>query len=61
CGGAAELVEPRPEAIAQGLARLLDDAGARAALARKGDARARELSWGHCAERVLALYREAGA
>jgi glycosyltransferase involved in cell wall biosynthesis len=56
-GGAAVLVDPRdPASIAAGIAEALDNRGPlrETALARAGD-----LTWEACAERMEAVYREA--
>jgi glycosyltransferase involved in cell wall biosynthesis len=58
-GDAALLVDPYdPEAIADGVVRVLTDADLRAELRRKGLARARQFSWGEAARRVRDIYRE---
>ena len=46
-----------PQELADGLQRLSQDAGLRAALREKGLARARELTWGLTLERTIAVYR----
>lgn len=59
-GDAALLVDPEdPEAIAEGIARLLGDTSYRRGLARRGLQRARRFSWADTARRTLALYQEA--
>lgn len=56
-GGAAVLVDPRdPASIAGGIARALVD---REAMREASLARAGELTWTACAERMHAVYREA--
>jgi phosphatidylinositol alpha-mannosyltransferase len=60
--GAALLVPPRDApALAGALARAATDAPLRARLAAAGRARAEALSWRLVAERVLHVYRAAGA
>ncbi|HEY3068007.1 MAG TPA: glycosyltransferase, partial [Methylomirabilota bacterium] len=44
------------EAIASGIARLLDDRSLRDDLARRGPLRARAFTWARTAARTLALY-----
>jgi len=59
-GDAAVLVDPRsPEAIADGLRRLLDDAAGRRELVRRGLERARAFRWEVTARQTVAVYREA--
>ena len=61
-GEAALLVDPQDEAaIAEGLERLLSDAGERRARAEAGLRRAAAFSWERTAEETLAVYREAAA
>ncbi len=57
CGDGALYVEP-DDAVGLGkhLARLSDDAAARAALVQRGSARAATFTWDQTARRVLALY-----
>lgn len=57
-GDAAVLVPPTDvDAIADGLARLLEDAALRADLAGRGQRRAARFSWERCARETLAVYR----
>jgi glycosyltransferase involved in cell wall biosynthesis len=57
-GGAALLVDPRdPDAIADGLRRLLGDGALTAELRARGRARAAEFSWERTARETLALLR----
>jgi len=61
-GDAAVLVDPYdPEAIADGIYRVLTDDALRCDLRRKGLARARQFSWEDSARRVRAIYSLAGA
>jgi alpha-1,3-rhamnosyl/mannosyltransferase len=61
CGDAALLVDPTdPDAIADGLARILDDAALGAALAARGPAHAAKFSWEQSAREHLAVYRMLG-
>jgi len=54
------VVEPRPEAVAAALLRLLGDGGLRAAMGENGRERAlREMTWDAVAERVSAAYLRA--
>jgi glycosyltransferase involved in cell wall biosynthesis len=54
--GAAMLVDPLSvDAIAQGLAQVLDDAALRRALVTAGQERARHFTWKNCARQTLAL------
>ena len=58
-GDAAVLVDPyQPEAIADGMYRVLTDARLREDLRRKGVARARQFSWETSVRRVRDIYRE---
>ena len=57
CGDAAELVDPYDTAaIAQGLRRILGDAGRAAELRRRGLARAAQFTWRRAAARHLETY-----
>jgi glycosyltransferase involved in cell wall biosynthesis len=57
--GAAELVSPDDEtALAAAMARVLDDAGVRERLRRRGIERARSFSWRQTALDTMACYRE---
>lgn len=59
-GDAATLVDPTaPEAIADALDRLIDDAEARAAASARGLARARLFTWDATARQTIAAYRAA--
>lgn len=59
-GGAALLVDPHaPAAIADGLARLLDDADLRARLVAAGRERAATLTWQSAAERLVGVWQDA--
>jgi glycosyltransferase involved in cell wall biosynthesis len=60
-GGAALLVEPAPEPLAEALGQLLADAALRARLREAGLARARGFSWERTAAETLAVYRAAVA
>jgi glycosyltransferase involved in cell wall biosynthesis len=56
-GDAALLVDPADEeAIAEGIRRIVGDAGLRAVLARKGVARARDFTWRACAAATRRAY-----
>ena len=58
-GEAALLVDPRdPGALADALARILEDRDLQADLRRAGRLRAAELSWGRCAQRTYKAYAE---
>jgi glycosyltransferase involved in cell wall biosynthesis len=60
-GDAAVLVDPYdPEAIADGIYRVLTDEGLRHDLRQKGLNRARQFSWEDSARRVRAIYQQAG-
>jgi glycosyltransferase involved in cell wall biosynthesis len=60
-GDAALLVDPyNPQAIADGITRVLSDATLRDELRRKGLARARQFSWEQSVRRVHDIYREVG-
>jgi glycosyltransferase involved in cell wall biosynthesis len=62
CGDAAVLVDPLdPEAIADGLARMLDDGALRADLATRGPAHAKQFTWERSAREHRAVYRALGA
>jgi glycosyltransferase involved in cell wall biosynthesis len=59
-GDAAFVVPPKdPEAIARGIARLIDDSAMRARLANAGRVRAERFRWEETARRTLAVYLEA--
>ncbi len=59
-GGAALLFDPRDqEAVTAAVRRLLTDDALRADLARRGEARVRELTWERTAEATLASYERA--
>jgi glycosyltransferase involved in cell wall biosynthesis len=61
-GDAAVLVDPYdPQAIADGIYRVLSDEGLRRDLRRKGLARARQFSWAQSVRRVRDIYGEVGA
>jgi glycosyltransferase involved in cell wall biosynthesis len=54
--GAAVLVDPESvESMAEGIRRVLDDAGLRAGLVEAGRARSREFDWHRCAVETLEL------
>lgn len=58
-GGAALLVDPHdPDAIADGIRRVVTDEDLRAALIRKGAARARDFSWAQSVAAIHRIYRE---
>ncbi len=58
-GDAAELVDPyEPQAIADGIYRVLTDVDLRRDLRRKGLARAHQFSWGASVRRVREIYGE---
>jgi glycosyltransferase involved in cell wall biosynthesis len=60
-GDAALLIDPyNPQAIADGITRVLSDATLRDELRRKGLARARQFSWEQSVRRVHDIYREVG-
>jgi glycosyltransferase involved in cell wall biosynthesis len=60
-GDAAVLVDPyRPESIAEGLARVLNDPALRAQLRERGLIRSREFSWEASVRRVREVYEEVG-
>ena len=57
-GEATVLVSPTDaDAIAEGLARLLEDGALRAALSGRGHHRATQFSWERCARETLAVYQ----
>jgi glycosyltransferase involved in cell wall biosynthesis len=57
-GGAALLVEPgRPEALADALARVLDDSALRTELTTRGRQNVTRYSWDTTAKRLVDLYR----
>lgn len=58
-GDAALIVSPEePEAIADGISRVLDDASLRQQLIRKGLERAKQFTWERAAEQTFQVYRE---
>ncbi|MBZ5559417.1 MAG: glycosyltransferase family 4 protein [Acidobacteriia bacterium] len=60
-GDAAVLVDPYdPDAIADGIQRVLTDETLRADLKRKGLARAKQFSWDQSVRRIREIYTEAG-
>jgi glycosyltransferase involved in cell wall biosynthesis len=60
-GDAAVLVDPyRSEAIADGLARVLNDSALRAQLRERGLIRSRQFSWEASVRRVREVYEEVG-
>jgi glycosyltransferase involved in cell wall biosynthesis len=60
-GDAAVLVDPLdPEAIADGIYRVLTDETLRDTLRRRGPARARQFSWEASVRRVREIYDEVG-
>jgi phosphatidylinositol alpha-mannosyltransferase len=60
--GAGLLFRPgRPDALADALLRVAGDPPLRARLGERGRARAETLGWSHVAQRVLRIYRQAGA
>lgn len=59
-GDAAVLVDAaRPEAIADGLSRVLADAGLREQLAQRGALRVEQFTWEACARRAIAVLEDA--
>jgi glycosyltransferase involved in cell wall biosynthesis len=61
-GNAAILVDPYdPQAIADGIRRVMTDSALRDELRRKGLARAHQFSWETSVRRVREIYREAAA
>lgn len=58
CGGAACLVEPTGEAIAEGLNSVLSDPLEAARLVALGRERAKQFNWGRAARAHLDVYRE---
>jgi glycosyltransferase involved in cell wall biosynthesis len=59
-GGAALLCDPAsPNALADAISRVLDDAALRQALRRQSLDRARAFSWPDCARRTAAVLRDA--
>jgi glycosyltransferase involved in cell wall biosynthesis len=58
-GDAGVLVEPQPPAIADALAKMIDDDGFAEACAAKGLRRAGLFSWSRTADRVVEVYRQA--
>jgi glycosyltransferase involved in cell wall biosynthesis len=61
-GNAAILVDPYdPQAIADGIRRVMTDGPLRAELRRKGLARAQQFSWETSVRRVREIYREVAA
>jgi glycosyltransferase involved in cell wall biosynthesis len=60
-GDAALLVDPYDvEALTEAIWRLAEDAGLRAALIARGQARSRQFSWERLARETVAIYRMAG-
>ena len=58
-GDAAVLVDPRdPEAIADGIRRVLTEPGLRDSLRARGLARAAEFSWDRAVDRIRRIYGE---
>lgn len=56
-GGAAYLVDPyNPDAIADGIVRVLTDGALRKDLIEKGKVRSRDFSWKRCATETLRLF-----
>ncbi|MCX6355578.1 MAG: glycosyltransferase family 1 protein [Candidatus Aureabacteria bacterium] len=59
-GDAAALIPPRdPEKLAQAIAILLDDTGARSSMIAKGLARAKKFTWSETARGTIGAYRDA--
>lgn len=57
-GEAGVLVDPyEPEAIAEGIIKLLEDRSLATQLAQKGLARAQQFSWRRCAQQHLEIYQ----
>ncbi len=60
-GGTAILVDPESvEAIAEGMIRVLNEGGQRAAFIAQGRARAADFTWERCARETLAVLEAAG-
>lgn len=60
-GNAALLCNPhKPEAIAKGLALLMNNQQLREKLRQRGFIRAKEMSWDNAAEKLFAVYQELG-
>jgi glycosyltransferase involved in cell wall biosynthesis len=57
CGDAAVLVPPTPDALAEGLNRLLEDPAERGRLEAAGRHRSREFIWERSAAEHVAVYR----
>jgi glycosyltransferase involved in cell wall biosynthesis len=61
-GGAALLVDPTNEnALADALARVLDDDTLRADLIARGHTRVGEFPWARCVDELVALYHRVAA
>jgi glycosyltransferase involved in cell wall biosynthesis len=57
-GDAGVLIDPRDEgALASAMRRMAEDPAARADLSGKAALRAREFTWGRCADQTMAVYR----
>lgn len=57
-GYAGVLIDPRDEgALASAMRRMAEDPAARADLSGKAALRAREFTWGRCADQTMAVYR----
>jgi glycosyltransferase involved in cell wall biosynthesis len=57
-GDAGVLIDPRDEgALASAMRRMADDPATRADLSGKAALRAREFTWGRCADQTMAVYR----
>lgn len=57
-GDAGVLIDPRDEgALASAMHRMAEDPAARADLSGKAALRAREFTWGRCADQTMAVYR----
>lgn len=59
CGASAVLTEPEGEALAEGIARVIDDSDLNASLRSSGPARASQFSWEKAGREHLRVYEEA--
>ena len=61
-GDAGVVVDPsQPEEIANALSRVISDDDLADELTRAGRARAAEMTWARCAERMVQVYRDVAA